>query len=84
MILKTKTDLKDLITEIVILGLGFLFIDWLSFGEEEGGLFEIGRRRSRWWKNIGPRWARGMRGLENSTIFMHVICSSSLKLFAKH
>ena len=35
---------------IVILGLCFLLIDWLSFG---GGLFEIGRQ------NFERSWTRG-------------------------
>ena len=42
---------------IVILGLCFLLIDWLSF--REGGSFEIGRPRSRGWKSFGRRWTRG-------------------------
>ena len=43
-----------------------------------GGSFEIGRPRSRGWKNFGCSWTRGMGGLENWTIFMDVICVSSL------
>ena len=48
-------------------------MDWLLFGQ--GGICEIGRTRSRGWKNFGRR---GVVGLENWTIFMHVICVSSL------
>ena len=39
----------------------------------------IGRPRSRGWKNFGRSWTRG-GGLENWTIFMDVICISSLTL----
>ena len=46
--------------------------------EKEGGLLEIGRPRSRESKNLGPRWTRGVGGLENWAIFMDVICLSSL------
>ena len=42
------------------------------------GSFEIGRPRSRKWENFGCRWTRGLGGLENSTIFMGVICISFL------
>ena len=42
------------------------------------GSFEIGRPRSKKWKNFGYRWTRGVGGLENSTIFMGVICISFL------
>ena len=48
-----------------------------------GGSFEIGRPRSRRWKNFGLRWTRGMRGLENWTTFMNVICASSLTVLRK-
>ena len=43
-------------------------------------MFEIGRPRSRGWKNFGCRWTREVGGLENWTIFMDVICISSLKI----
>ena len=46
-----------------ILGLCFLFIDWLSFGEG-GSSFETGRARSREWKNFGRRWTRGVGVLD--------------------
>ena len=42
-------------------------------------MFEIGSPRSRGRKNFGRSRTRGMRGLENWTIFMEVICVSSLK-----
>ena len=56
---------------------------WLSFGEreKERGSFEIGRPRSTrggGGGNIGGRWRSGVRGLENWTIFMDVICVLSL------
>ena len=60
---------------------------WLRFGERERerGSFEIGRPRStRGMRgrgergNIGRRWRSGVRGLENWTIFIDVICVSSL------
>ena len=40
--------------------------------------FEIGRPRSRGWKTVGRRWAKVVGGFENWTIFMDVICVSSL------
>ena len=49
---------------IVILGLCFLFIDWLSFGKG-GGSFEIGLPRLSGWKNFGGRWTVGVGDLEN-------------------
>ena len=58
MILKTNVDLKEGPGNIiVILGLCFLLTDRLSF--EEAGLFEIGRRKSRGWKNFGRWWKEG-------------------------
>ena len=72
-----KADLKEGPDNIiVILGLCFPLIDWLSCGE--GGSFEIGRPRSRGWKNFGRRWTRGVRFFENWTIFMDVIFLSPL------
>ena len=47
-----------------------LLTDWLSFGE--GIWFEIGRPRSRGWKNFGRRWT-GSGSLKNWTIFMDII-----------
>ena len=44
----------------------------------ERGSFEIGHPRSRGLKNFGRSWIRRVRGLENWTIFMDVICVSSL------
>ena len=41
-------------------------------------MFKIGRLKSRRWNNFRSRWPRGLRGLENWTIFMDVICVSSL------
>ena len=52
---------------------------WFSFREE--GSFEIGRATSRGWKKFGRRWTRGVGGLENWTIFIDVICLSSLTSF---
>ena len=43
-------------------------------------MFEIGPPRSRRWKNFGRNWTREMGDLENWTIFMGVICVSSLKV----
>ena len=43
-----------------------------------GGSFEIRRPRSRWLKNYGPTWTKGVEGLENRTIVMDVVCVSSL------
>ena len=65
---------------MVILGLYFILVDWLSFGERWwwGGSFKIGRPRSRGWNNIGRKWTRGMGGLESWTIFMDVICGPLL------
>ena len=48
---------------MVKLGLCFLLIDWLSFGEGEA-FFEIGRPSSRGWNNFGRRWTKGT-GIEN-------------------
>ena len=64
-----------------MLGLCILLIDWLSFGERQGAggeSFEIGGSSSRGWKNFGRRWARGVGGLENWTIFTDVIRVPSL------
>ena len=43
-----------------------------------GSWFEIGRPRSRRWKDFGGRWTRRVGGLENRTIFLDVIFVSSL------
>ena len=52
----------------------------LAVGE---GSFEIGRPRSRRWKNFGRSWTSEAGGgrvvLENWIIFMDIICVSSLK-----
>ena len=64
-----------------MLGLCFLLIDWLSFGERQGAggeSFETGGSSSRGWKNFGRRGARGVGGLENWTIFTDVIRVPSL------
>ena len=67
---------KDLITYNIHPWIMFSF-NWLvSFGE--GCSFELGRPTSRGWKNFGRRWTRVVGGLENWTIFMDVICISSL------
>ena len=47
------------------------------------GLFETGGPISREWKNSGRRWARGLGGLENGTIFMDVIFVSTLRCSTK-
>ena len=44
---------------------------------ERGDSFEIGRPRSRGWKNFGRRWAR-VGGLERWTIFVDAMCVLSL------
>ena len=51
-----------------------------SFGDGggRGDSFEIGCPRSRGWKNFRRRLTRRVGGLENWTIFMDVICVSSL------
>ena len=43
----------------------------MSFGEGWGRVsFEIGRPRSRGWKNFGRSWTRRVGDLENWTVFM--------------
>ena len=49
-----------------ILGLWFLLIDLVSFGE--GASFEIGYPRSTGWKNFGHRWTRGWGGWGSSRV----------------
>ena len=49
-----------------------------SFLLKRGSSFEIGRPGSTSWKNFGHRWTREVGDLENWTIFMDVICVSSL------
>ena len=53
-------------------------MECLCGGIRRRGSFEIGRPVSRRWKNFGRRWTRGLGVLENWTIFMDVICVSSL------
>ena len=54
-------------------------VDWLSFGKV-GGPFKIGQRLgSRGSKNFGRRWTRGEEGPKNWTIFVDVMCVSSLR-----
>lgn len=60
--------MMDTITYIVILGLCFLVIDWLSYGGVGEGVY--GRPRSRLWKKLGRIEIRGLAVLENRTIFM--------------
>ena len=36
----------------------FFLIDWLSFGDRGRNSFELGRPRTRTWKNFGGRWTR--------------------------
>ena len=50
----------------------------IGYHLEREGSFEIGRPGSREWKNFGRRWRRGLGGLENWTIFLDIICVSSL------
>ena len=47
---------------------------WVDGGRD---LFKLEHPRSRGWKNSGRRWAGG-EGLENQTVFLNVICVSSL------
>ena len=55
----------------------------LVFICREGGSFEIGRPRSKEWKHFGRRSTIGVGDLENWTIFMDVICVSSLEVKLK-
>ena len=48
------------------------------------GSFEIGRPRPRGWIKFGLSWTSWVGGLENWTIFMDVICVSSLKKKRKY
>ena len=54
----------------------------IGYHLEDGGLSEIGRPRSRRWKNLGCTWTKGGRGggrgIENWTVLMDVICVSPL------
>ena len=62
LILKTKADLKERPGSIIVIqGLYFLLIGWLSVGKR-GGSFQIGRPMSKGWKNFGRSWTRGMEG----------------------
>ena len=80
---------KDLITyksyPWIILFFNWFVIIWKEWGGGGSqGSFEIGRSRSRGRKNSGRRWTRGLGGPENWTIFMDVMCVSSLNaLFLK-
>ena len=42
--------------------------NWLVIIWKGRGSLEVGRPRSRGWKNFGRRWIRRVRGLENWTI----------------
>ena len=58
-------------------------MDWLSFGDWGRGSFEIGRPRSKGWKNVGHSWTRGVGGLENLDVIRvskvyAVFCPSKL------
>ena len=68
---------KDLITynsyPWIMFSFKWLFIIWRG-----GSSFEIGRIRSRGWKNFERWWKRGVGDLENWTIFIDVIWVSSL------
>ena len=48
-----------------------------------GGSFEIGRLRSKEWKNFGRRWTKRVGCPENWTIFLDVICVSSLRIISE-
>ena len=91
LILKTKADLKENSDNIIfILGLCFLLINWLSFGERTRGprggrgmiclkLLDVQGT----WRDKGVRGG-GWWGLENWTILMDVICVSSLNKKRKY
>ena len=49
------------------------------FFVKENWAFEIRRPTSRGWKKFRRRWTREVKVLKNLTIFMDVICVSSLK-----
>ena len=54
--MKKKADLKEVPDSIIIIfGLCLLLTDLLSVGDGEEGSFEIGRPRSRDWRNFGCR-----------------------------
>ena len=73
--MKTNADLKEGPGNILgLFSFNWLVIIWI--GKEDS--FEIAQIRSRGWKNFGCWWTRGVEGLENWTIFMGVICASSL------
>ena len=57
---------------IVILGSSFLLTDYLLF--REGGSFEIGRSRSRGWKNFGRRWTGRWRVLKLDNSYIRHMC----------
>ena len=61
----------------------FPLIDWLSF-EEKAGCFEIGRPRSRGWKNFGRSW--GVLEIGQFSWTSCVYCPKSLckYIFALH
>ena len=63
----------------------YVFVEVTGYNLErqgKGGSFEIGRSRSRGWKNFERSWTRRVGGRENVTVFMDVICVSSLsKIF---
>ena len=75
---------KDLITynslPWIMFSFNRLVIIWKGGG---GRSIEIGRPRSGGWKNFGCRWTREVGGLENWTMFMDVICVSSLAKYRK-
>ena len=50
---------------------------------ERGDAFEIGRPRSRGWKNFGRRWTGG-GCLENWKIFKNVMCIIPIKVVNKN
>ena len=74
LILKTNANLKEGPGKmIVMLGLCFLLIDWLSFEEGGGVCLKLDVQCQEGGQ--GVKWGGG---LENWTIFMDVTCVSSL------
>ena len=72
---------KDLITYNSHPRIMFPFIWCVIIWRRGEGSFEIGCPRSRGWKNFLRSWSRGVEDLKNWTIFMNVICVSSLIIY---
>ena len=81
LILKTNANLKEGPGKmIVMLGLCFLLIDWLSF-EEGGGVrlkLDVQCQEGGRILDVDGQGVKWGGGLENWTIFMDVTCVSSL------